>query len=148
MNRERVTQMVLSPFLLSPHLLRCLKVCLVSAGRQVGVAPWQHLHWSVCPMWHMIAAVVGENRRVGCERPMKLGKVLRGTVLVTDLGNAGPGCYGHGAAPRHQGDTTPWRGTAPFQGYLELLWSWVSRIGFVQSHCKSFLCSLTHCSAV
>ena len=132
-NGERATQMVLSPSLLSTSLLCCVRACgshSWETTQTVSIAVPANAVWcALCPMWQLIAAVIGEERAGGwVGRGLgNEGRCCLGTVLGTDLGKASPGCYGHGAAPRCQGGTTPWRGTVPFQGYIQTLRSWVSR---------------------
>lgn len=56
-----------------------------------------------------MAAMIGEERAGGwVERDQRnKERCFLGTVLGTDLGKAGPGCYGHGAADRYQSDAIP-----------------------------------------
>lgn len=67
-------------------------------------------------MWQALAAVTGEDRAGGpipYPRLQEVGEVWKtkkGAAcadLGTDRGKAGPGCYGHCAAPGYQGGTTP-----------------------------------------
>lgn len=108
------------PFSVQPStpLLRCLKAC-GSPGwetTQSGstAVPANAVWWSPCLTWQMIAATTAEERAGAWDGrgPGNKERCCLGTVPGTDLGKAGPGRYGHGAAPGHQG------GTPPFQGYV------------------------------